>query len=253
VRLRRYIALGDSISIDLYPALDLAGASTSLDGARLRPGLGASSLLARNDDALWPEFAGRDLATLFPELSFRNEHNFSGPRCYPTDNHTTDGATTADVLARQLPLVEPSDEETLVTLTAGGNDMLQVLFVVPPPTGLVAGMIARLQRILHEIKRKLPSSLVLVSTVYDPSDGTNDIGTGRLDEAARWLAEYNDAVRRAVDATPGALLADLERHFRGHGVTAPARERWYWHELIVEPNARGASEVRRVWLNCLSM
>jgi lysophospholipase L1-like esterase len=253
VQLRRYIALGDSISIDLYPALDLAGAGTSWGGARLRPGLGASSLLFRNDDMLWPEFTGRDLATRFPWLRFRNEHNFSGPSRYPTDNYTTDGATTEDVLTRQLPRVEPSVEEMLVTLTAGGNDMLQVLYVVPPPAELVAGMVSRLHRILREIRRKLPRSLVLVSTVYDPSDGTNDIGTGRLDVAARWLADYNDAVRRAVKAASGMLLADLERHFRGHGVTAPERQRWYWRELIVEPNARGASEVRRVWLSCLSL
>jgi hypothetical protein len=131
--------------------------------------------------------------------------------------------------------------------------MLQVLYVVPPPAELVAGMVSRLHRILREIRRKLPRSLVLVSTVYDPSDGTNDIGTGRLDVAARWLADYNDAVRRAVKAVSGMLLADLERHFRGHGVTAPERQRWYWRELIVEPNARGASEVRRVWLSCLSL
>ena len=131
--------------------------------------------------------------------------------------------------------------------------MLQVLYVVPPPAELVAGMVTRLHRVLREIKKRLPSSLVLVSTVYDPSDGTNDIGTGRLDVAARWLADYNDAARRAVDAMPGMLLADLEQHFHGHGMTAPERERWYWRELIVEPNARGASEVRRVWLDCLSL
>jgi lysophospholipase L1-like esterase len=253
VRLHRYVALGDSISIDLYPALDLAGVGAPQGGARLRPGLGASSLLFRNDDALWPEFTGRDLATRFPRLEFRNEHDLSRPSRYPTDNFATDGATTGDVLTRQLPLVEPSHEETLVTLTAGGNDMLQVLHVARPPAELVTGMVSRLHRILREIKARLPSSLVLVGTVYDPSDGTNDMGTGRLDAAARWLAEYNGAVREAVRTTPGTILADLERHFYGHGVTAPERERWYWRELIVEPNARGASEVRRVWLECLSM
>jgi hypothetical protein len=40
----RYVALGDSISIDLYPAGDVAG---SLASASLRKGLGAASLLFR--------------------------------------------------------------------------------------------------------------------------------------------------------------------------------------------------------------
>jgi hypothetical protein len=43
------------------------------------------------------------------------------------------------------------------------------------------------------------------------------------------------------------LLADVHRHFLGHGVTAPAQERWYWSPNPIEPSARGASEIRRVW------
>ena len=55
----RYIALGDSMSIDLYPALD-AGEVDVVVALERRPQagnvapLGAASLLDRNDDARWP-------------------------------------------------------------------------------------------------------------------------------------------------------------------------------------------------------
>jgi lysophospholipase L1-like esterase len=248
----RYLALGDSISIDLYPALDYAGASDWVDSARLRRGLGAASLFHRNDDVVWPEFRGRDLASRYPGLTFRNGHDLGGPTDGDSDNLTSDGATTDDVRAYQLPRVTPSDEPTLVTLTVGGNDMLAVLHRDPPPRNLVAGMASRLRRILRDIKARRPQSLVLVTNVYDPSDGTNQLGDGRrLDEPARWLADYNLQLRVAVAETEGARLADIHRHFLGHGLTAPPDERWYWRGLIVEPGARGASEVRRVWLACL--
>ena len=104
-----YVALGDSMSIDRYPDLDHAGRE------RLRlpvTGLGAASLLARNDDHVWPEFAGRDLVTRFPGIECRFL--------------AADGATTEDVLASQIDALDGVDAkaEAVVTLTAGGNDLL---------------------------------------------------------------------------------------------------------------------------------
>ena len=34
-------------------------------------------------------------------------------------------------------------------------------------------------------------------------------------------------------------------------MNAPDRERWYWSRNLIEPNARGASEIRRVWWETL--
>jgi len=50
-----YAALGDSISIDEY-----AGG----------PGLGGASLLAHNQDDTFPQWRGRDLATVHPDLRY---------------------------------------------------------------------------------------------------------------------------------------------------------------------------------------
>jgi lysophospholipase L1-like esterase len=249
-RLRHYVALGDSISIDLYPALDLAGTSAIATSELVR-GLGAASLLFENDDVRWPEFRGRDLASLLPGISFRNAHAFSTPASHPTDNFTADGATTEGTLREQVSRVEPSPEPTLLTVTVGGNDLLLILHDAGADP--VPDMVARLRAIVAGVLERRPNATLLLGTVYDPTDGTSDLGEGPMPSQARWLAEYNAAVRRLVRETPGALLADIHARFLGQGLTAPEPERWYWSELIFEPNARGASEVRRLWLECLGM
>ena len=105
------------MSIDRYPDLDHA------DRQHIRlpaTGLGAASLLARNDDAVWPEFAGRDLATRLPGIA-----------CHFL---AADGSTTADVLASQMYALETVEGggDAVVTLTAGGNDLLSLLGAAEP-------------------------------------------------------------------------------------------------------------------------
>jgi lysophospholipase L1-like esterase len=217
---KHYLALGDSISIDYYPARE-----TGIEG------LGAVSLFYENDDERWPEWRGRDLVHQFPGIT-------------KTDL-TADGATSDDVLRWQLPRVDKSDDATLVTITAGGNDMLMNLRATRPPVRLVEGMIERLTRIIDQTFAKLPNALILLGTVYDPSDGTNVLYGERLEREAGWLARFNDAIRAM--ASDRILIADIHRHFLGHGLTVAEEDRWYWSGLIFEPNAKGASEVRRLW------
>jgi hypothetical protein len=97
----------------------------------------------------------------------------------------------------------------------------------------------------------LPNALMLLGTVYDPSDGTNVLYGERLDREAEWLSRVNDAIRALAAARENIRLADIHARFLGHGLTAPERERWYWSGLIFEPNAKGADEVHRLWLACL--
>ena len=89
--MRRYVALGDSMSID-----DYAGG----------PGRGAARLLHRNQDADFPEWVGRDLAA-------------GG---WGVEVLARDGAVVADVLNRQLPRLGAAPD--LVTVTMGGNDLM---------------------------------------------------------------------------------------------------------------------------------
>jgi hypothetical protein len=59
----KYIALGDSMSIDLYPALDAGEVDVAVALERMPTvgrvaALGAASLLYQNSDELWPDDTG---------------------------------------------------------------------------------------------------------------------------------------------------------------------------------------------------
>ena len=68
----RYIALGDSVSIDLYPALDAGDIDVAValertvSAGHVAP-IGAASLLYQNSEAHWPDFVGEDLTSLSVE------------------------------------------------------------------------------------------------------------------------------------------------------------------------------------------
>lgn len=207
---KRYIALGDSISIDEYPLRETGIAR-----------IGAASLLAK-------ELRRRD-----PSIAI--------------DNLAVDGATTDDVLRLQLPHVRESSDECLVTVTAGGNDLLVNLGTTRPPVRLVEGVIDRLARILDEIQHKLPNALTILGTVYDPSDATNTLYGEHFEREAQWLARVNDGIRVLAEERKKVRLADIHAQFLGHGITVPERERWYWSGLIFEPNAEGARQVAGLW------
>jgi len=235
----RYVALGDSISIDSYPAHD---AELRYPGRAGTDRLGAVSLLVKNDDELWPEFRGRDLATLQPSLQFDANR----------DDLTADGATTESLL-RQVERVSRGDEPALVTITAGGNDLLGSIGTRGPSPA--PEIFERLRTAVARILKLRPNALVLLGTVYDPSDGTRRLPgyTRTLDREAEWLDEYNELVRGLAKSEERLRLADIHQHFMTHGLTAPVHEQWYLRESIIEPNARGASEVRRVWLEALGL
>jgi lysophospholipase L1-like esterase len=230
VRFTRYIALGDSISIDIYPAHDAARRGLPAS----REDIGAAALFFENDDTLWPEFRGRDLKSKFKSIEYADL--------------TADGATTHS-LSRQAERVSKSDEPTLMTITAGGNDLLGSIGF-GGGSNPAAEIFGRLREAVRELLERRPNSMILITTVYDPSDGTNRLPgySRKLDREAEWLRDYNDRLREFVKSDSRLRPADLERHFRGHGVSVPEEQWWYLRESIIEPGARGASEVRRVWL-----
>lgn len=248
MRFTHYFALGDSVSIDLYPALDLGLAEVAValertaQAGEVAP-VGAASLFYRNDDAQWPEDAGNDLASQFPTI----QPHFLAQ----------DGATIGDIFGEQLPELEEDYEPTLVTLTAGGNDLLSAFANKPRHDLLerIARDVAEAYDFLVDaIRRVRPNAGILLTTIYDPSDLTGRV-PGVLENAGQMpldvLDGLNDRIRRLAEGTPGVALADVHAHFLGHGVTAPEQDRWYWRRSPLEPNARGASEVRHMWLDAL--
>jgi lysophospholipase L1-like esterase len=243
-----YVALGDSLSIDLYPALDAGETDVAValervaDAGTVAP-LGAASLLYRNDDTRWPEEQGADLVSYYPEITF---HNLA-----------TDGATIGDVFGEQMSQLEPSEERTLITVTAGSNDLLSA-FANRPRRSLLES-IARdvgeaFEFLLDSVRRARPNALILLTTIYDPSDRLGRIpgvleGAGALPLPV--LDGLNDRIRALARGTPGVRLADVYAHFLGHGASVPQADRWYWRRSLVEPNAQGAHQIRRVWRDVL--
>jgi lysophospholipase L1-like esterase len=198
---------GIVFGMDVYLAL---GDSISIDDYTGVRGGGAASQLARK--------LGADLIDL-----------------------TRDGNTTEGVLADLASAPAAAD---VVTLTAGGNDLL---------TGdLPRAILRRLRQIADRIQPL--GARVIINTIYDPSDGDNDVGRRELGlsrlaaiELRRRLNTLNRSIGRLA-AERGFLLADLERLFHGHGVTA--NEPWFVQ--VIEPNLAGATATAQHWYELLA-
>jgi hypothetical protein len=103
-----------------------------------------------------------------------------------------------------------------VTLTAGGNDLLG--------GDLARAILHRLDQIAVRIQPL--GARVVINTIYDPSDGDNEIGRRELGLSRLATIELRrrlNAVNRAIAELArerGFLLADLERLFHGHGLAS---------------------------------
>lgn len=243
-----YVALGDSMSMDLYPALDLGATDVAValervsNAGNVAP-VGAASLLFHNDEEQWPDDAGNDLSTRYPGIDFTLL--------------AQDGATLGDVFGEQLAQLPASDAPTLVTVTAGGYDLLSAAVNRPSREllrGIARDVAEAYEFLVDSVRRARPEGVVVLTTIVDPSDATGTVprvfeGKGAVPLEA--LSQLNEAIRKLAAGTPGTVLADAHARFLGHGVTAAEIDRWYWKRSLVDPNARGASELRHAWLDAL--
>jgi len=225
-----YVALGDSMSID-----DYAGGA----------GRGAASLLYRNRPD-WPAFAGSDLRTVLPDLEL---HILA-----------LDGATSEGVLTLQVPTLGSLPKAPqVITLTVGGNDLLTYFGIAAGDAGRAAGHLrSRLTRILAACVEAVGGAgCVLVGNIYDPTDRTGSIpGSGfpLWPDSLAVLARFNEAIAEVAGGFP-VQFVDIYGRFLGHGVRAqdPTFAQYHpedptvWYTQLIEPNARGAHELRRLF------
>lgn len=226
----RYVALGDSMSID-----DYAGG----------PGRGAARLLHRNHDPDFPDWAGRDLAT-------------DG---WSVQVLARDGAVTADVLNRQLPLLATAPD--LVTITMGGNDLMAGYGDDTAAAAAIGRVAALGEGVLSALRRLAgPSCRIVVTTVYDPSDGSGAVpgsGLAPWPRGPYWVGALNRELAELA-GRHAALVADVHAAFGGHGVRAgdPAvtdarpASRQLWLCGVIEPNAWGAHAIRTCWWDAVN-
>jgi lysophospholipase L1-like esterase len=244
----RYVALGDSQSIDLYPALsagktDVSVALERIETAGAIAPLGAASLFHQNDDENLPDEVGNDLVSRYPGIGYRRL--------------ATDGATIGDVFGEQLPLLAESEEPTIVTLTIGSEDLFSAFSGAPKRTLLdriVGDLVEAYDLLIGAVRSTLPNSLIIATTVTDPSDRTGRIA-GVLDDVSplplRGMDTFNIHIREVVSGMRGVAVADAYGHFLGHGATQPVEDRWYWSRSPIELNAQGANELRNLWVQTL--
>lgn len=221
-----YVALGDSLSIDKF-----AG-----------PGLGAASLLHRNHDQLYAEFAGRDLVHL--DRACRLVHR------------AEDGQTSEAVLD-QLDHLPRERGPTLITLTVGGNDLIALL---NHGSRDLTEILARIESIVRFLRGYYPDSTVLLGNVYDPSDGTGRVQSGheRFAPGLPLLQALNGNLQELATANRVRLI-DIYGHFLGHGMrhADPGYAHYRPHDptgwicFDIEPNPRGSSEIRRLFWEAL--
>ena len=153
---------------------------------------------------------------------------------------TRDGNTTHGVLTDLLRAPAAADG---VTLTAGGNDLLGG----EHPRAILR----RLRQIGQRIEPL--GARVVINTIYDPSDGDNDLGRRELGLSRLATLELRrrlNAVNRGIATLArerGFLLADLERLFHGHGVASTDP----WFVNVIEPNLAGATAIAEHWCELL--
>ena len=182
-----YVALGDSMSTDHYPTCDVRG--LDLPPPRLDP-LGAAALLHRNDDGRWPEFRGLDLDTLSPDGEFLGL--------------AEDGAMIDDVATEELARLgrDNSDPDILLTVTAGGNDLLDALAAGARLESAVALASRRFVDLVETVREELPRATLVLTTVYDPTDGTGRLPGSRATAACRWNTSSASTRRCAGPRSP---------------------------------------------------
>jgi lysophospholipase L1-like esterase len=154
---------------------------------------------------------------------------------------TRDGNTSQGVLADLAAAPAAAD---VVTVTAGGNDLLGG----DRPRAIL--------RRLHEIAARTQplGARLIVNTVYDPSDGDNELGRRELGlsrlatiELRRRLNALNRGIAKLASEY-GFLLADLEQLFHGHGLASDEP----WYVQVIEPNLAGATAIAEHWYELLN-
>lgn len=244
--MRSILNLGDSITISLYPELD----AKERYGKDLK-GLGAGDLLHKNNDEVFPELTGLDLNTFYP-----GSQHF---------NLAQDGATIPGVynqIRHSYKLVDPQVVD-LITLTIGGNDLLQAYAKAKTVDALDERAIEiedNFNALVDHLKATYPNATLILNSVYDPTDGTA-LMPGRKDKLPlEILWEFNRAVDEKSDSGR-SIFVDIHDLFMNYGVkmmypdgkTLKNKNGYYWHHSIIEPNIFGASALRMAWLEALEV
>ncbi|MBI2389153.1 MAG: SGNH/GDSL hydrolase family protein [Deltaproteobacteria bacterium] len=236
---RTHVILGDSIS-------DRGGAGPFY-----------YDLLDKNDDAKWPDGAGKDLATLYgPDLAIVKASRA--------------GARAQNLGGQVNTITGPLAGPVLVTMTIGGNDVQAALGKM-----LTGGDVTAERESFREFLDEAIGMLkqpdrfgpgvevvVYVANVYDPSDGTGNFKFASGARCGGALGFYPAGQPTAPQLDPfeqiyldvaakydDVHVLDLRAKFNGHGV--PAADTWFVSDCL-HPNAPGHDALRDLFWEAIT-
>ncbi|MCA9793258.1 MAG: SGNH/GDSL hydrolase family protein, partial [Candidatus Eremiobacteraeota bacterium] len=153
------------------------------------------------------------------------------------------GYRTRQILA-SLEHAPPEPGPTLVTLTAGGNDLLSAAGSRRFPDPWLDGFIADYDELLVAIKAKYPVLTLLAGNIYDPTDGTGVVQSGH-DQWARLFAFLHTLNTRIFERLELAGAVPVDIHSAFFGKANDEKHPWVFYNI--EPTKLGSSEIRRLF------
>ncbi len=236
-------------------------------GDSITRGLGAPGhltyfpLLMYNDDAFYPDMAGKDLSHVVTVQSFRN--------------YAQDYSVSQEHVDRQLVEIPQYDESVhgIIVITSGGNDLIHNYGRSAPQHDAMYGcsykqahqwcelLKSRLDALLLGTMEKFPGGCdIFFANIYDPTDGVGDpqtVGLPRWRASSKVLNLTNQKIAELCEKYPNVHLVDIHSEFLGHGIHCD--EFWrkhydeddphYWYYVNLEdPNLRGFDAIRRLFL-----
>ena len=122
------------------------------------------------------------------------------------------GATSGDVLKYQVPQAVDIFVPHVVTISVGGNDLLQILNDPTDPAKaqqVLATFQANLAQILGTLRARLPAARIIIGNQYDIPEITSQVPGG-----AQVIAAFNQIIAGVAQAT-GVQVADVFGAFQG--------------------------------------
>lgn len=223
-----YVGLGDSISIDCYPADDAGLRESSKVGAASRFG-----------------------AWLVSENYVNDIYNLAedGFKC--------------DQIRRSIRWVpsEVRHHVNIISLTAGGNDISFGAMEWQRAKQDEHSYPLLMERVKDEykelcrtVREKFPNSFVIVNTLYDPTDGLGELpNCGRWSSIADWYSRGRRELGEYIksrDPLPDEnfIICDVFKLFDGHGMAESVwGSRWYYKHFMIEPGYTGALALAKQW------
>jgi lysophospholipase L1-like esterase len=186
----------------------------------------------------------------------------------PLVNLAYDGATSERVLHYQLPALglnirQNGQIPNLVTLTIGGNDLLQAYGNDALAQKALEKFQSNLPQILSELRHMVGDAPILLANIYDPSDGSGDtvkLGLTHWGSALDWIATFNAEIEKQATAYD-CIFIDLHYRFLGHGLSVGEPKQPLplpnntnlWYCGIIEPNFFGAQAICAAWIEALEV